>query len=67
MMTYGDNVALPAENSGHGIHHPMLGVMMKRKADAVKMECHLIIGTTTTAKTAKFHPEEAFIEAVLLK
>jgi arylformamidase len=67
LMTYGDNVLLPSESSGHGIHHPMLGVMMKRKADAVKMECHLVLGTTTTAKTAKFNPEEAFIETVLLK
>jgi len=67
LMTYGDNVALPSENGGHGIHHPMLGVMMKRKADAAKMECHLLLGTTTTAKTARFDAEEAFIETVLLR
>lgn len=67
LMTYGDNVTLPSENGGHGIHHPMLGVIMKRKADAAKMECHLLLGTTTTARGAKFNGEEAFIETVLLK
>jgi acetyl esterase/lipase len=67
LMTYTDNLALPSESSGHGIHHGMLGVMMKRKADAAGMECHLVLGATATVKTARFNPEESFIETVLLK
>jgi acetyl esterase/lipase len=67
LMTYGDNVLLPSENSGHGIHHPVMGIKMKQKADSVKMECHLIIGAPRTTAAAKFNAEDAFIEAVLLQ
>ncbi len=28
-------MTLPSENAGHGIHHPVLGVKMKEKADKV--------------------------------
>jgi acetyl esterase/lipase len=34
---------LPARNSGHGIHHPLHGVKLKERSDAVGHECHLLI------------------------
>ncbi|QDV50681.1 alpha/beta hydrolase [Gimesia fumaroli] len=43
LMTYGNNMKLPSENAGHGIHHPVYGVKMKEKADKVGTECHLLI------------------------
>jgi arylformamidase len=42
-MTYGNNMKLPSENAGHGIHHPVYGVKMKEKADELGVECHLLI------------------------
>jgi arylformamidase len=43
LMTYGNNMTLPSENAGHGIHHPVYGVKMKENADSVGQECHLLI------------------------
>jgi hypothetical protein len=43
LMTYGNNMTLPSEDAGHGIHHPVYGVKMKEKADRVGHECHLLI------------------------
>ncbi|MEE2936395.1 MAG: alpha/beta hydrolase [Planctomycetota bacterium] len=43
LMTYGNNMKLPSENAGHGIHHPVYGIKMKEKADGVGQECHLLI------------------------
>jgi len=43
LMTYGGDMSLPSKNSGHGIHHPVYGVKMKEKSDAVGQECHLLI------------------------
>ncbi|QDU11447.1 alpha/beta hydrolase [Gimesia aquarii] len=43
LMTYGNNMKLPSENAGHGIHHPVYGVKMKEKADKAGTECHLLI------------------------
>ena len=34
---------LPARNSGHGIHHPLHGVKLKERSDAVGHECHLLV------------------------
>ncbi len=42
-MSYGNNMKLPSENAGHGIHHPVYGVKMKEKADQEGHECHLLI------------------------
>lgn len=64
-MTYGDDMTLPSKNSGHGIHHGMLGVKMKEKADAVGMECHLVIGTKY--KSDKYASANDFLAARLLK
>jgi hypothetical protein len=43
LMTYGNNMKLPSEDAGHGIHHPVYGVKMKEKADKCGHECHLLI------------------------
>jgi len=43
LMTYGNNMTLPSEDAGHGIHHPVYGVKMKEKADRVGHETHLLI------------------------
>ena len=49
-MTYGNNMKLPSENAGHGIHHPVYGVKMKEKADKVGHECHLLIKGVSSSK-----------------
>lgn len=43
LMTYGNNMTLPSENAGHGIHHPVYGVKLKEKSDKAGHECHLLI------------------------
>ena len=43
LMTYDNNMTLPAENKGHGIHHPLHGVKLKERADQLGVECHLLI------------------------
>ena len=53
LMTYGNNMKLPSENAGHGIHHPVYGVKMKEKADKVGHECHLLIKGVSESKTFK--------------
>lgn len=50
LMTYGNNMKLPSENAGHGIHHPVYGVKMKEKADKVGIECHLLIPGVSESK-----------------
>ncbi len=50
LMTYGNNMTLPSQNAGHGIHHPVFGVKMKEKADSVGQECHLIIPGVSESK-----------------
>ena len=49
-MTYGGDMTLPSKNAGHGIHHPVYGVKMKEKCDAVGMECHLVIPKVSESK-----------------
>ena len=41
-MTYDQGMALPARNPGPGIHHPLFGVKLKERADALGVECHLL-------------------------
>jgi len=50
LMTYGNNMKLPSENAGHGIHHPVYGVKMKEKADKLGHECHLLIKGVSESK-----------------
>jgi acetyl esterase/lipase len=64
LMTYGNNMKLPSENAGHGIHHPVYGVKMKEKADSVGQECHLIIQGVSESKD--FANASDFLMAKLL-
>jgi len=64
LMTYGNNMTLPSEDAGHGIHHPVYGVKMKEKADRVGHETHLLIDGVS--KSDKFASAEAFVLAMLL-
>lgn len=42
-MTYDRMLALPAVDASHAIHHPVYGLKLKEKSDAVGHECHLLI------------------------
>jgi arylformamidase len=50
LMVYRNNMTLPSENAGHGIHHPVYGVKMKEKADRLGQECHLLIDGVSNSK-----------------
>lgn len=64
LMTYGNNMKLPSENAGHGIHHPVYGVKMKEKADSVGQECHLLI--KGVSKSEKYQSSSDFLLDKLL-
>lgn len=64
LMTYGNNMKLPSESAGHGIHHPVYGVKMKEKADQLGHECHLLIGGVSESKD--FTSSSQFLMAKLL-
>ncbi|MAG94454.1 MAG: lipase [Planctomycetaceae bacterium] len=64
LMTYGNNMTLPSENAGHGIHHPVYGVKMKEKADDVGSECHLLI--QGVSKSEKYTRANEFLLDKLL-
>ena len=63
-MSYGNNMKLPSENAGHGIHHPVYGVKMKEKADRLGHECHLLI--KGVSKSEKYASPTEFLMAKLL-
>ncbi len=42
-LSYRGDTSLPSRNAGHGIHHPMLGIKLKEKADKLGVECHLAV------------------------
>jgi acetyl esterase/lipase len=63
-MTYPNNMTLPSENAGHGIHHPMYGIKMKEKADRVGEECHLLI--EGVSKSDRYASAEEFLIDKLL-
>ena len=64
LMTYGNNMKLPSENAGHGIHHPVYGVKMKEKADQVGQECHLLI--SGVSKSEQYSSADEFLMDKLL-
>ena len=64
LMTYGNNMKLPSEDAGHGIHHPVYGVKMKEKADRVGHETHLLI--EGVSESGKFSSAQDFVLAKLL-
>jgi acetyl esterase/lipase len=63
-MTYGNNMKLPSENAGHGIHHPVFGLKMKEKSDRLGHECYLLI--TGVSKPGKYPSADAFLSDKLL-
>jgi len=64
LMTYGNNMKLPSEDAGHGIHHPVYGLKMKEKADRVGHETHLLI--EGVSESGKFASAQDFVLAKLL-
>lgn len=64
LMTYGNNMTLPSEDAGHGIHHPVYGVKMKEKADQLGHECHLLIKGVSESK--QYASANEFLMAKLL-
>lgn len=42
-MIYDRPTTVPSVDASHGIHHPMLGLKLKEKADSLGLECHLLI------------------------
>ncbi len=64
LMTYGNNMTLPSENAGHGIHHPVYGVKMKEKADRAGHETHLLI--EGVSRSGKYASAQDFLLAKLL-
>ena len=64
LMTYGNNMKLPSENAGHGIHHPVYGVKMKEKADSCGVECHLLI--SGVSESIKYKSSSEFLFDKLL-
>ena len=63
-MSYGNNMKLPSEDAGHGIHHPVYGVKMKEKADKAGHECHLLI--PGVSQSDKFASPNDFLMTKLL-
>lgn len=64
-MTCDADLSVPSRHASHGIHHPVFGVKLKEKADAVGMECHLLVGKGTTFRSEKYPDAVRFVEAVL--
>lgn len=64
-MTCDADLSVPARHASHGIHHPMFGVKLKEKADAVGMECHLLVGKGAKFKSKKYPSAVEFLEAML--
>jgi arylformamidase len=65
LMTYGNNMTLPSQDAGHGIHHPVYGVKLKEKADQAGQECHLLI--PGVSKSDKYANATEFLMAKLLE
>lgn len=63
-MTYSAERELPSRNAGHGIHHPVLGMKLKQKSDALGHECHLIV--PGFSKSEAYADGDAFLRAKLL-
>ena len=64
LMTYGNNMTLPSEDAGHGIHHPVYGIKVKEKSDRLGHECHLLI--EGVSKSPRYANEMEFLMAKLL-
>lgn len=65
LMTYGNNMTLPSENAGHGIHHPVYGLKLKEQSDRFGQECHLLI--KGVSKSEKYSSANEFLIDKLLE
>ena len=52
-----------SKDAGHGIHHPVYGVKMKERCDAIGMECHLLI--KGVSQSDRYSSPNEFIAEVL--
>jgi arylformamidase len=59
-MDYPQSPDLPAQDAGHGIHHPLFGLMMKEACDRAGVECHLRIQGRPHAAAGGHAPAHAF-------
>jgi arylformamidase len=65
LMSYDNNMTLPSENPGHGIHHPFYGIKLKERADELGVECHLLIeGVSGSERYAS--PREFLLDKLLV-
>lgn len=64
-MTCSAEMGFPARDAGHGIHHPIFGVKLKKKSDQVGHECHLVI--PGYSKSERYSDGQAFLLAKLLE
>lgn len=64
-MSYNNNMKLPSENAGHGIHHPVYGVKLKEKSDKTGHECYLLI--PGVSEPGKYETANDFLFAMLLE
>lgn len=55
---------LPSRDAGHGIHHPLFGVKLKKRSDEVGHECHLFI--PGYSKSGKYSSVNDFLMKQLL-
>ncbi len=65
LMTYRMKLTLPSEDKSHGIHHPVYGLKLKEKSDALGHECHLVITASSTADP--YHSAREFLMEKLTK
>ncbi len=63
-MSYGNNMKLPSENAGHGIHHPVYGVKLAEKSKQQGHECYLLIRGVSQPK--KYSSADEFLMSKLL-
>ena len=65
-MTCSAEMDLPSRDAGHGIHHPVFGVKLKDKSDALGHECHLIIPGYSSSKDF-FNGDDFLLHKLLAK
>ena len=65
-MSCTGDVTVPSRNASHGIHHPVYGLKIKEKADAVGMECHILLGKGPST-TSRYRSAAEFLDTILLQ
>ena len=59
-------MTLPSKNANHGIHHPVFGLKVKKKADRLGCECYLIIAGKDELSSDEYADSTAFLIDKLL-